>query len=463
MRQWTAFDAFPCWNASAPNASLAGTSSVSWNQLQRGCLEAFTVLDGRAPSLAHAMSRRCKDPQAVARASLFFVGIGHSHTRDLMGMLCMLGNHTWCGDFSSFHFHMPLYPLATIGWWRRQTPAQGAQFRLLYSASFYDQRIALIRACINLLPVEMQVAMFAPGSDLAPPNITDFFTADLGTQSHAELHARWDAELIAWLRKLAPSLLHVPTHFVLSRGAWDMHYLSPSLEALTSQMSRFLTTVHTAFPNAVLILQLPRRHVHWQRAEAMYKYRAVCASNARVAQMVDVNICAASRAIEHSGGGDGGRTLADKLVLFDTDEFMFSPFGWSFVDGPGHHYRDAALEVLALELRHIATSESVQRRYSRAAWLSRLRHANTQGGACSRVGDATKNNNNSNTNNSATANTPVTANVSSVLWGADICTCHRDQPVATSWCANMTSRLAPRDFTLFNKLIAKLRAQATPR
>lgn len=389
-----------------------GIPSIAASAVGQYCSEDILVLDGHAPSFAHAMSRRCKNVTEMRSRQLFIAGIGHSHTRLLTAQLCMLSHHRHCSDYSKWAFHVPTVPMKSNNWWEQQVvPVQSRQrhdddaavdpsmqFKLFYSANFYDSRAALVRLLTHLLDRDARDSLELE-KNITAPRIEDAYDEYLGygTQQGREQHRRWDREIVAWVQQIRPHFaVAPPSHFIVSQGEWHMHFSSPRLDIATRQLADFLSLLHELFPRSVIILQLPQRHIAMEHRKfgALQKWRHTCASELRVQALREMSLCAARLAIDkaESSSSSSGSSLKEKLVLFDSDKITRASVGVPFVDVAGHHQTDVTLDVLASEIRHIVSSDEVQQLYSQRAWTKLLKHARS--GFCHKIlGDETNDEN----------------------------------------------------------------------
>lgn len=551
----------PFYFSSSSSSSISVNSfrlrSVTTPALGLGCLRKMMIVDGSTSSsssdspssasvvvdspspLARSMIKRCFLPPkstSTTSSSPFVVGLGHSHTRYLFAMICMMANNSWCAHFTGIKTaRVPLYPtdlfdsfflkpsdVSTVdkkklhstqhqkrkqdvfnnifgrgvggeeniinngddettnaGFVAEDTIAsllslsnaettilnpqlRHQPLRMAYTASYYDTRLSFfkfltwVQAHVTPTKHYISPALNNLHAKRQEKDKTDWGT-DLGEDRVAE-NDKFDDELIDWVRNEKDSVFSSsfssssssssaqqvqqfvsPTHFIVSRGEWDMLYFNPNPVAMTKQITRALKVISQSFPNARLIFQLPQKHYqipsvrrahssHDKKVNRESAWRNQCSSDERILILRHSCICASWRHHRHQQQNRESKNILKNnsnnknLILFDSDELTRSDFGKTFVDVTGHHYIDEALEVMASEMLRLIYRDAVADEFAKRTekFLDRVGEE-----SCKFIDDAGK------------------QFEQGEKKGANgICTCHRDSQMDPGFCKKV--RVLPR-------------------
>ena len=281
------------------------------------------------------------------------------------------------------------------------------------------------------------------------------WTTTLGEDQDESENDKFDEELIDWIRNDKESVFSFgdnakvakfvsPTHFVMSRGEWDMLYLNPNPVSMMKQITRAIKVISKSFPQAKIIFQLPQKHYPVAAAASKRRgdkkslrnavWRNTCSSDERIAVVRHACVCAAwknhikntiNKNDDQKIMSSSSSSSSSSLILFDTDELTRSEFGKTFVDSTGHHYIDEALEVMAMEIKRIVERDSVAEEYGKRTreYLKRVGER-----SCQRVEEAGKQFEQDENKDQNNLN--------------KICSCHRDPPADPGFCKQV--RVLPR-------------------
>jgi hypothetical protein len=234
--------------------------------------------------------------------SLLF--IGHSHTRFLASMVCMMLNATSCQQLDDQFRNIAIVREADL---ERSPGVVGSR----PSSRFV--RIAFVQANYHFgNKVRMMQA--------------DFTAAELASF----------------------------THVIYSRGSWDLlFYDRPPNEIADDLRSSLVHLSSVLSPTVRRVLHL-HHHVHYKpdggssakkkgpnHAAIRAAWRRTCFAPSRVEQIRDATLC---------GSWDSDNTSAGPPVsVYDTFAETKTSIGFQFVDILGHHYQDVMLEFLAMK------------------------------------------------------------------------------------------------------------------
>jgi hypothetical protein len=233
-------------------------------------------------------------------ASLLF--LGHSHTRYIASMLCMMLNSSACDPLRD-------------------------QFR-------------------NITAIHRSSLPFSHRADhRADGSILTFAQSNYGFQRR-----------VRELQGVASDRKGGFTHIVLSRGSWDLLFFDRSPSEITDDLYSSLIAAVQAWPSATFILHLPH-FCHYvlpkdkRRSKPSVVLRAQwrrrCFSPERIRMIRSVNICAAYRA-QRSYALQRIRP-GFEFLKFDTFKETRNGFAKRYVDELGHHYQDLVLESLTMK------------------------------------------------------------------------------------------------------------------
>ena len=275
---------------------------------------------------------------------LSILAIGHSHSRFIVAMLCMMLLSSDCANLED-------------------------QFRVI---SFVTNQSS------------------SPSLPPQPPVLTFVQANYVFGHKIERLKREWYSN-----HSSAGNISNAITHVFVSKGSWDLlFYDRDPLEIVTELEDGLLELLET-FPNAHFIQYMP----HWVHIKSVIKpskkmltnphtvnnklvhnynrmvWRKRCFSERRLSMMRDVNMCSAYRATmtwwqqSHGGLGlsknasrSGSASLESPIFLFDIWRETRTQFGLEYVDILGHHYQDLFLESVSAKLlaSHVCPGSNTQ-------------------------------------------------------------------------------------------------------
>lgn len=326
---WATFPPMPKKGAVEPQgggcAFLCNQASQSrpavWQQSMIRSHAIVEVLQKNIPSsLANSTScrqsqlispKQCvlQQPHGAPPVSVLF--IGHSHTRFLASMICMMLNASSCEQLDDQFRNISIVRQADL--FNRGQPADaGMQQPHTSAVGEGFVRLAFVQANYHF------------GNKVALTQ--QAFTA---------------TELAAF------------THVVVSRGSWDLlFYDRPPVEIAVELRSSLRLLLGILSPRVHLILH-QHHFVHPKsvvggnskkrgpsHAALRAAWRRLCFSTHRVERIRDATLC---------GAWNVSSSPSSSIAIYDTYPDTRTALGYRFVDVLGHHYQDVMLEHLTMK------------------------------------------------------------------------------------------------------------------
>ena len=313
----------------------------------------------RSRSQGTPANKRVAGSQSDSRdVSILF--IGHSHSRYLGAMLCMMINHTDCALFK-LHRRNATFIL------RRNERGEDQDRK----QDINPIAVAWIQA--NFQWSKLLRRYFPDGRDVVALPTQPLLVKQQNAQSvvDADVDREQDEAEAAVGLEFTSANLPSPmefataqfTHIVASRGSWDMLFWDYDPAELVQEIVSEMQSVHRRFPSATVILHMPHQyHCHVPRKKPTSKskmgsytrqlWRAKCFQSKRVAVNRDTNLCAFYRLIQNTTADQSTQWRSTPFRMFDVYESSTLPYAVRFVDGLGHHYFDTVLEAMTMKLLH---------------------------------------------------------------------------------------------------------------
>lgn len=268
--------------------------------------------------------------------------IGHSHTRFLASMLCMMLNATSCQRLDD-------------------------QFR----------NISVVREADIVYPSKQQGLTHRPPSN---------FIRIAFVQSNYHYGAKVRLMQSTFTKTELASF----THVIYSRGSWDLLFYDRAPNTIADDLRSSLLELYSVLSPTVRRVIHLHHYVHYKpdggsgnkkkgpsHAAIRAAWRRNCFASSRVEQVRDATLC---------GSWDEEATSKGHAVsVYDTYTETRTPLGFQFADILGHHYQDVMLEYLAMKFLREHVCPPVGAPLPKTLQLS----ANRASAACKRTEVAT--------------------------------------------------------------------------
>ena len=309
-------------------------------------------------------------PRCAAETSVLF--IGHSHTRFLASLHCMMVRGAACHRYDQ---HSNDYVLVTADEGAEALTAptsgsggkEGAAPSPLTPSSSQQRPIRSLYVQANLEVSHRLKYVREAIEDFVAKTRTD------GEEGGGEQQQRQQqlspaktatrARLVAALgdNKTFASLF---THIVVSKGAWEAGNYDRRPNATALEMEASLTALRAAFPSARIIVHMLHGYVpnkdiaHVKRPSKTRKlrqwHRNVCFARERLEKIRLAMLCGAERfaaaEVARASTLEGQASAAVGVEIFDTMAETLDPAAAGYADGLGHHFTDLALEGIIQKL-----------------------------------------------------------------------------------------------------------------
>ena len=289
--------------------------------------------------------------------------IGHSHTRYMASLYCMMLRSKGCALYAKHlrnittTLEAELYSTTTIIPTTNSEHLPDDSTTLIDSSQLQEKKVAAIV----------------------------FVQANYDARFKVQMLRQYLQQKLSYSPE---DVKHAFTQIVVSRGSWDTLFFDNRMSVVAAEFEEGLVSLREQHPTAKIVVHLPHYcHAKIPSVKSLRpssqgrvtraKWRAACFTPARITRMRLANLCGIQQFLQRQQQGvkDKFHVIQQEhygIEVFDTWQETQHAVAFSFTDGLGHHYVDAALEGLTMKLltEHICPTTFVtEEHHSAKLWL----------------------------------------------------------------------------------------------